>query len=130
MFTEHATILLVDEMQSEKTLTKSWLEMNGYDVLNAADMGDALEEISDFTASQRPLMILFNSASSLENGDWLLKSLREAIGDKNVPLVAWSTQSDCINAKQYDDFVTIENLEDLDFLIDTLYTDKQHLLPA
>ena len=76
-------ILVVDDDMDFREGLRAALEMKGYQVEEAANGRDALEQIE----KKPPLLVLLDLQMPVMNGRELLQKLRAAPGTKDVPVV-------------------------------------------
>lgn len=115
------TVLLIDELGADCYSMKSWFETNGYNVREAKDVYNILEEMTDMTLELRPSMILLNSYLSVQDCSWVMTSLREFVAAHEVPIVSLSAREGKSNSLDTDEhFVQIENFDSLKHLMQTL----------
>jgi CheY-like chemotaxis protein len=113
------TVLLVDGF-NKNSLTRGWLESNGYRVREAANVFDALEEMTDFTQEFRPSLIMLNSAMSVEDSSYAMSSLHNFTEMHEVPIVALTADDHGAKSGQDEYFVQAKRLDTLKSLMSSL----------
>jgi CheY-like chemotaxis protein len=96
--THPPVILLLDGGPSaDNKFIKRWFQKSRFLTCEAADVLQALEEISDFTTPQRPDVILLE-VESIPEGFQLAKRLTQAFsGQAEFPIYAFSGSGKAVN---------------------------------
>jgi hypothetical protein len=96
--THQPVILLLDgSPAADNKFIKRWFEKSRFSTSEATDVFQALEEISDFTMSQRPDVILLE-VESLTDGYQLVKTMTHAVAGPQEPQIfAFSESGKIIN---------------------------------
>lgn len=93
---QHPVILLIDETVKNGEFIKRWLEKNEFLTCEAADIFQALEEISDFTVRQCPDVVLLEIDSLSQ--DYAREVFQTSYGANNVSIIALSKST---NAEEF-----------------------------
>jgi hypothetical protein len=96
--THQPVILLLDGSPSaDNKFIKRWFQKSRFLTCECADIFDALEEVSDFTMSQRPDVILLE-VESMKDGYQLVKRMTESdAGQCKTAIFAFSESGKVVN---------------------------------
>lgn len=96
--THQSVILLLDgSISADNKFVKRWFQESRFLTCEAADIFHALEEISDFTMSQRPDVVLLE-VSSIPDDFQIIKRLTETFaGQAELPIFAFSENGKIVN---------------------------------
>ena len=115
------TVILVDELKDDTKTTKLWLETEGYQVREVAEIYDAFEEVTDMMGAQRAEMVLLHSYLSAQDCSWVINSLSEVTGEQNIPIVSFANVNDgefSLDART--NLIEVENFDLLKVLVQRL----------
>jgi Response regulator containing CheY-like receiver, AAA-type ATPase, and DNA-binding domains len=87
----HPVILLVDETAKNCGQIRQWLERNEYLTCEAADIFQAIEQVSDFTVRQCPDVVLLEVDALSQ--DFVREMFRTSYGTNEVFVLALSNSS-------------------------------------
>jgi DNA-binding response OmpR family regulator len=94
-------VLVVDDDASLRLLCRINLELDGYNVLEAASVGEA----KDLLGSEQVTLLLLDIHVGRESGLDLMRSLREREGSPPVVLLTGSAQLDSVARGEADGIV-------------------------
>ena len=86
---QHPPILLLLDGSTEghATSIKQWFENSRYLTWEAADIFDAIEEISDFTVQNRPDVVLIETSSRNKDKHFIRTLVESLPGDAHMPVI-------------------------------------------
>jgi hypothetical protein len=91
-------ILLLDGSPSaDNKFIKRWFEKSRFLTFEASDIFDALEEISDFTVSQRPDVVLLEVASMRHDFQFIKRMTHTDMGPNELLIFAFSEGGKIVN---------------------------------
>jgi DNA-binding NtrC family response regulator len=101
---EQATVLVVDDEPAIRLLCRVNLELDGYRVVEATNLGEARRVLADETIAA----VLLDMRIGNERGELLLGELREAgvpvivvTGSADVDAAAWAKHADAVLGKPF-----------------------------
>lgn len=83
------TVLVVDDMSSERELISTYLRESGYTVLNATDGQEALDK----TLAQKPDVVVTDLVMPGMSGLELCRSLKKNAATQKLPIVACTSKN-------------------------------------
>lgn len=81
---EPLTILVVDDLDDNRSIMRAWLEKRGYRVVEAADGQEAVE----VAMRERPALILMDISMPRVNGFAATSRIRQHPNLRDVPIIA------------------------------------------
>ncbi len=91
--------MLNGESLTKTGFIKKWFEKNSFNLSEAADVFQALEEISDFTVRRRADIILLSVESLSGEFSVINEIVKSFCNDTNISLMALSESGNVINHK-------------------------------
>lgn len=92
-------ILLIDELTEDSSSIKNWLDDNSFQTHEAANIFEAIEEISDFTMRECPDVILLSVNPQSTDLKLVEEMFDEASGTDELPLYVLSKTLKITNKK-------------------------------
>ncbi len=86
---QHPPILLLldGSTAGDTSSIKLWFENSRYLTWEAADIFDAIEEISDFTVQNRPDVVLIETSSRYKDTHFIRTLVESLPGDAHMPVI-------------------------------------------
>ena len=82
-------LLLLDGAAAPGGNIQAWLTEKGLVAWAATDVCHALEELSDFTVTKRPDVVMLEVAMLMESYETLRSTFEEGVGESDVTVVAF-----------------------------------------
>jgi CheY-like chemotaxis protein len=83
-------VLVVDDDPAIRLVCSTWLRLEGYDVIEAADGGEALE----LAVTEKPALMLLDLSMPVLDGLGVAQALREREDTRELPIVVLSAETD------------------------------------
>jgi len=96
---KQSVILLVKECAEEKGFVKNWLEKNNFLTRETTDVFEALEEITDFTVSRCPDVVLLSVNSPAKDFDRISETIQLYTNSSEISVITLS--GEISNHKNY-----------------------------
>ena len=84
-----STILVVDDAHSERELMSTYLEQEGYQVIQATNGQEALEKVT----SQKPNLVITDLVMPDMNGLELCRAIRKNPDTEKLPIIACTSKN-------------------------------------
>lgn len=94
-------ILLLNKTGADNAFVRTWFEKSRFRAVEAVDMLDLLEEISDFTVRNRPDVIIVEAVSFLSNFSLIKDMIHTSINAAGMPVFILSDMENTFDQEEY-----------------------------